>query len=153
MDIQNTDYKEIAKLMYPHFLQSQIKRRDAAIEMFNNNDFKGMNNAYPYVKKEQCEIILKSVKMSDVIKELQNFKLPDHSTEPEIHAECQCDYEIRFYDDDPKIKISYYKYSIPDFDFCPGIAKHISENYAWKIKHQPNGKDAKQGLKILNKFL
>lgn len=149
MDIQNTDYKEIAKIIYPHYFMSEIERRAKALACLKYGDFKQLRNISHYCIARTQATGLKSTNISCVIEELQKFKRPDNSDEPRLISYTPFDSE----DDESVIVIEYTVFSVVGEEKCKSLAKHWSESAAWKLKHQPNGKDGKAAMKILQQYI
>ena len=142
------------EILYEYYLNAQIKRREEAIELFNKREFKALHNNYIhwFAKKEKV-VDLKSTLVSEAIKELAEIKFEANETEPHL----ECNFEIKegvFGSDvESKIVIVSYLYTISPYELCESLAKHYTSQAMYKIKHQPNGKDTKRYLDIIEKRL
>lgn len=135
-------------IVYQHYLKSTTKSRKEAIELLEKRDFTSLHRNYiHWFDKKEKNVKLKSTTISDVIKELSNIKWEDNESEPVLTC-CVEENENIF---DGNIEITSYIYTIVPFQKCESLAKHYASVSLWKLKHQPNGKDAENCRKILNK--
>lgn len=137
------------EIMYEFYLNSNTKSRNEAIELLAKRDFTSLRNRgihWHNVKEKVVE--LQSVLISDVAKELAEIKIEPNETEPIL----DCNFEVNN-GVESKIVICSYLYTIVPFEKCESIAKSYTNTAMWKIKYQPNGKDTKRYLEIIEKRL
>ena len=140
------------EIIYEHFLKSTTKSRNEAIELLAKRDFTTLNRNYiHWFDKKEKVVELKSTSISDVIKELSKIKFENNETEPTLSCCFTTDNNSQFSSDDSKIEICSYIYTIVEFSKCESLAKWCAKGSLWKLKYQPNGKDAEYCRKILNK--
>lgn len=139
-------------IVYQHYLKSTTKSRDEAIELLKKRDFTTLHRNYiHWFNKKEKNVKLKSTTISDVIKELSSIKFEDNESEPILSC-CVEESEGMFGGNtESSIEITSYIYTIVPFEKCESLAKHYANSSLWKLKHQPNGKDAESCRKILNK--
>jgi hypothetical protein len=155
MDIQNTPYKEIAELFHPYFLRVQREIRDEAIQLLKDREFGKLRGVeythYLIINRHKKE--LKSSDLPSVIKELTQFKVGKNCETPYLSTTIIEDEGSVFSQQEVNIIIRWNEISIePDLK-CSLMARYAAENAAWKLKHQPDGKDGKAALKLLNELL
>ena len=140
------------EIVYQHYLKSTTKSRNEAIELLKKRDFTTLHRNYiHWFDKKEKNVQLKSTKISDVIKELSSIKFEDNESEPVLSC-CVQESEAMFGSNtESSIEITSYIYTIVPFEKCESLAKHYASSSLWKLKHQPNGKDAESCRKILNK--
>jgi hypothetical protein len=144
------------EIIYEYYLNSCVKQREAAIEILAKRDFVSLriSSVHWYNVKEKV-VELKSTLVSEAIKELATIKHEINETEP--HLECS----IKEYHDEGQfgrdtesnIVISSYLYTIVPYEKCESLAKSYTSTALWKIKYQPNGKDTKRYLEIIESKL
>ena len=139
-------------IVYQNYIKSTTKRRDEAIELLKKRDFTTLHRNYiHWFNKKEKNVKLKSTTISDVIKELSSIKFEDNESEPILSC-CVEESEGMFGGNtESSIEITSYIYTIVPFEKCESLAKHYANSSLWKLKHQPNGKDAESCRKILNK--
>lgn len=139
------------EIVYQYYLKSTTKSRNEAIELLKNRNFSLLHRNYiHWFDKKEKNVKLQSVKISDVIKELSNIKFEDNESEPVLSC-CVEENEAMFGGNtESSIEITSYIYTIVPFEKCESLAKHYASSSLWKLKHQPNGKDAESCRKILN---
>ncbi len=140
------------EIVYQHYLKSTTKSRDEAIELLKKRNFTTLHRNYiHWFDKKEKNVKLKSTTISDVIKELSSIKFEDNESEPILSC-CVEESEGMFGGNtESSIEITSYIYTIVPFEKCESLAKHYANSSLWKLKHQPNGKDAESCRKILNK--
>lgn len=140
------------EIVYQHYLKSTTKSRDEAIELLKKRDFTTLHRNYiHWFDKKEKNVKLESTTISDVIKELSSIKFEDNESEPILSC-CVEESEGMFGGNtESSIEITSYIYTIVPFEKCESLAKHYANSSLWKLKHQPNGKDAESCRKILNK--
>jgi len=133
------------EILYDYYLNQSINSRNEAIELLKKRDFNKLySNYFQYIDIASKEIELKSVYISDIIKELNNIVILDNETEPIL---------ISNYNDEHNETTIYCSskiYTIRDLTRCENLAKHYTSSAIFKIKHQPNGKDTKSYEKIID---
>lgn len=142
------------EIIYEHYLKSTTKSRDEAIELLNKRDFTTLHRNYiHWFDKKEKVVKLESAPISDVIKELSKIKFQDNESEP-IMSTCVLEREEGVFgrDTESYIEISSYIYTIVPYNKCESLAKHYASSSLWKLKHQPNGKDAEACRKILSTY-
>lgn len=139
------------EIVYQYYLKSTTKSRNEAIELLEKRNFTLLHRNYiHWFDKKEKNVKLKSTKISDVIKELSNIKFKDNESEPVLSC-CVEENEAMFGGNtESSIEISSYIYTIVPFEKCESLAKHYASSSLWKLKHQPNGRDAESCRKILN---
>lgn len=140
------------EIVYQYYLKITTKSRDEAIEFLKKRDFSSLHRNYIhwYDKKEK-NVKLESDSISDVIKELANIKFEDNESEPFLSCCVEVDNDSMFgCNTESSIVITSYIYTIVGFEKCESLAKHFAKESLWKLKHQPNSKDAENCKKILN---
>ena len=140
------------EIVYQHYLKSTTKSRNEAIELLKKRDFTTLHRNYiHWFDKKEKNVTLESTTISDVIKELSSIKFEDNESEPILSC-CVEESEAMFGGNtESSIEITSYIYTIVPFEKCESLAKHYANSSLWKLKHQPNGKDAESCRKILNK--
>lgn len=138
------------EIVYQYYLKSTTKSRNEAIELLKKRDFTSLHRNYNHwFDKKEKNVKLKSNTISDVIKELSNVKFKDNESEPILSC-CIEESEAMFGSNtESSIEITSYIYSIVPFEKCESLAKNYTSSSLWKLKHQPNGKDAEACRKIL----
>lgn len=132
--------------IYEYYLKSNTKSRNEAIELLERREFDLLHRHYiHWFDKKEKFVELKSTLIGDVIKELSSIKFQENETEPHLSSYVGND-DIETY-----IEITSYIYSIVPFEKCEILAKNYTKNSLWKLKHQPNGKDAIAIQKMLDK--
>lgn len=143
------------EIVYQYFLKSTTKSRNEAIELLRKRDFITLHRNYiHWFDKKEKVVKLKSTSISDVIKELAEIKFQDNETEPSLCVSCETE-ENGFgsgIDIETEIGICSDIYTIVPFEKCESLAKHYASGSLWKLKHQPNGKDAERCREILNTY-
>jgi hypothetical protein len=139
------------EIVYQYYLTSTTKSRNEAIELLKKRNFTLLHRNYiHWFDKKEKNVKLKSTKISDAIKELSNIKFEDNESEPVLSC-CVEENEAMFGSNtESSIEITSYIYTIVPFEKCESLAKHYAKDSLWKLKHQPNGKDAESCRKILN---
>ncbi len=140
------------EILYEFYLNSTIQQRNKSIELLKNRDFITLNReCIHWFDKKEKVVELESTSISEVIKELAKIKNEPNETEPLL----QCSIK-EYHDESPfgrdtesKIVISSYLYTIVPYEKCESLAKSYTSTALWKIKHQPNGKDTKRYLEII----
>jgi hypothetical protein len=139
------------EIVYEYYLKSTTKSRNEAIELLKKRNFTLLHRNYiHWFDKKEKNVKLKSTKISDAIKELSNIKFEDNESEPVLSC-CVEENEAMFGGNtESSIEITSFIYTIVPFEKCESLAKHYAKDSLWKLKHQPNGKDAESCRKILN---
>lgn len=141
------------QILYNFHLKNNIKSRNEAIELLKKRDFTKLNRNYiNWFDKKEKIVELKSSLLSNVIKELSKIKIKDNESEPNLYTiskEEEKGYGVNF---ENEMVLSSYLYTIVPFEKCKISAKYNTQTAIWKIKHQPNGRDTKSYLEIINKF-
>lgn len=138
------------EIVYQHYLKATTKSRNEAIELLKKRDFASLHRNYiHWFDKKEKNVKLKSTTISDVIKELSIVKFENNETEPFLSC-CIEESEAMFGGNtESSIEITSYIYSIVPFEKCESLAKHYASSSLWKLKYQPDGKDAEACRKIL----
>ena len=145
------------KIVYQHylkyFLKCTTKSRNEAIELLKKRDFITLNREYiHWFDKKERNVKLKSIKISDAIKELSKIKLKKNESEPFLSCCVESSESVFGGDTESSIEITSYIYTIVPFKKCKSLAKNYANSSLWKLKHQPNGKDAESCRKILTQL-
>lgn len=139
------------EIVYQYYLKSTTKSRNEAIELLKKRDFTLLHRNYiHWFDKKEKNVKLKSTKISDAIKELSNIKFEDNESEPVLSCCVEENEAIFGGNTESSIEITSYIYTIVPFEKCESLAKHYANGSLWKLKHQPNSKDAESCRKILN---
>ena len=147
-----TTEEEKEKTLYKYYLKNCIKQRNKAIEILKKRDFASLQRNYiNWCDKKIKTIPLKSKYINHVIKELASIKLKDNESEPILSCYVKENEDMFGGNIKNSIKITSFKYTIVSIEKCKNLAKSYTNNSLWKIKYQPNGKDAIGCLKIINK--
>jgi len=142
---------EQEEILYQYYLKLNTISRNEAIELLKKRDFTSIyRNYFHWINKKEKRVKLKSTKISDVIKELANIKYQDNESEPTLSCWFEEEEGILGSNVESGIEIVSYIYTIVPFERCESSAKHSTKNSLWKLKYQPNGKDAKRVMGILN---
>lgn len=138
------------EIVYQYYLKSTTKSRNEAIELLKKRDFTSLHRNYiHWFDKKEKNVKLSSTTITEVIKEFSKIRFEDNESEPILSC-CIEENEAMFgVDTESSIKITSYIYSIVPFEKCESLAKHYASSSLWKLKHQPNGKDAEACRKIL----
>ncbi len=154
METNNTITDTQEEIVYQYYLKSAIESRNEAIELLGKRNFKALHRNYiHWFDKKEKNVKLKSTLISDVIKELAEIKFQENESEPTISTRVSYSEEGVFgRDTESCIEITSYIYTIVPFEKCESNAKHYASGSLWKLKHQPNSKDAEACRKILNKL-
>lgn len=142
------------KVLYEFYLKSYTKRRDEAIELLKKRNFNSLHRNYiHWFEKKQKIVELESTIISDVVKELGSIKYKDNETEPTLSCFVSQKEGVfgGGYDTESSIKITSYIYTIVPFEKCESLARNYANSSLWKMKYQPNSKDAEGYRKILNR--
>lgn len=145
--------KKDEKILYKHYLKSNTKSRNEAIELLKNRDFNTLRRNYiHWFERRERVRKLNSTAISDVILALSKVKYKVNESEPTLSV--RLEYEEGFFgisESESYIEIVSYIYTIVPFKKCRSLAKNCTSNALWKLKHQPNGRDAEACRKtILN---
>ena len=139
-------------LLYNYFLSFYINRRNVAIQLLSDRNFDKLNNGYiHFYNKKEKEIILIShndyvgMDIDFINNELTNIRNNIKINETIPHL---C---VRKIDYEPDILVRSYLYTIVPVSICENLAKYSANSAIFKINNQPNGKDAKGYIDILNK--
>ncbi len=154
MEANNTITDTQQEIVYQYYLKSTTKSRNEAIDLLKKRDFTALHRNYiHWFDKKEKNLKLKSTLISDVVKELASIKYQDNESEPTLTF-CVEEEEESMFRSNPKssIEITSYIYTIVPFEKCESLAKHYAKDSLWKLKHQPNGKDAKSCRKILHEL-
>ncbi len=142
MEANNTNPDTQEEIVYQYYLKSTTKSRNEAIELLEKRDFTALRRNYiHWFDTKEKNVKLKSNLISDVIKELAEIKYQANESEPTLSSYVE-----------EEIEITSYIYTIVPFEKCESLAKHYAKGSLWKLKHQPNGKDAESCRKILHKL-
>jgi len=137
------------EILYQFYLKKNIEYRDEAIELLKQREFNSLHRNYGHwFNKEIINKPLKSKKISDVVKELSNIKYKDNESEPTLTISVE---DLFGCDSKSPIDITSYKYTIVPFEVCKSLAKSYTSSALWKLKYQPDGKEAKSYLNIIKK--
>lgn len=139
------------EIVYQYYLKSTTKSRNEAIELLKKRNFTLLHRNYiHWFNKKEKNVTLKSTKVSNVIKELSNIKFKENESEPILSCCIKENEGIFGGNTENSIEITSYIYTIVPFEKCESLAKHYAKSSLWKLKYQPNGKDAEGCRKILN---
>lgn len=146
----NTENEEI--VLYQYYLNLAINRRNEAIELLNKRDFISMERNYiHWFDKKEKNVALESTAIRDVVRELSRIRIEDNETEPFLSC-CVTQNESMFGGDtESSLEITSYVYTIVPFEKCERHANNNTRSALWKLKYQPNGKDAAHYREILNR--
>jgi hypothetical protein len=140
------------EILFNYYLKYVTKSRNEAIKLLKERNFDLLNRNYlHWIDKQERSIELESTLLSEVIKELNNTVYQDNEGEPFLSCCIEEDESVFRGDTESSIKIISYIYNIVPFEKCESLARNYTNNAIWKIKHQPNGKDAKGYLDIISK--
>lgn len=141
------------QILHDYYLNAAIKSRDEAIELLKNRNFDKLHYCYAHwFNKKQKTVSLQSTQISEVIKELSEITYQDNESEPVINVEVSTEDRGSSINTETKIVISSYIYTIVPIEKCEGIARNYTSSSLYKLKHQPNGKDANSYREILKKY-
>jgi len=139
------------EVVYQYYLAATTKSRNEAIELLKKRDFTTLHRNYIHWFNIKVKVLdLKSTLISEVIKELSEIEFQDNESEPRISTRISTKEWGLGTEDDPRIVITLDSYTIVPFEMCENLAKHYAKDSLFKLKHQPNGKDAEACRKILN---
>lgn len=136
------------EILYENYLAGYIAARNEAVALLNKRDFESLTRDYVHwidvgVKQTQLE----SSSISDVIKELGKIEskvLPNETT-PMVYGGA-------LNEDESVIYAESAIYTIVGVAKCEKMAKSHTKTGLWKMKYQPNGRDAKGCMEIINRF-
>ena len=139
------------EIVYQYYLKATTKSRNEAIEILKKRNFTLLHRNYiHWFDKKEKNVKLNSTAISDVVKEIANTKYQDNESEPTLSCRVEEKEGMFGSDTESSIEITSYIYTIVPFEKCESLAKHYAKGSLWKLKHQPNGKDAESCRKILN---
>ncbi len=143
------DKQTLIDVLYKYYVDIEIKRRQEAVILLEKKEFSKLRNNYiHYLITKSGFKILGSNKLADVIEALAciHDSLPVNSDYHHVYS---------FYNEDSEEKglgVEWKEYSIETEGKCGRLAMHWAKDGAFKIEHQPNGKDAKGAIEIYEKY-
>lgn len=141
------------KILYKYYLDRNIKARDEAKNKLKNRDFKDLYSSH-WVDVCRKEVRLNFGGVDAVIQELINIKkkIKPNESDPFLEVYNEDSNKNWFDRDTGYICIVSKLFKIVPLQKCKNIAKYNTSSALWKIKYQPNGKDTKEYLKIIDKL-
>lgn len=139
---------------YNYYLERELKRRLDAIALFNKSDYPTLHKSFiQYVEIKHVEVDLNDLSLDGTLNQLTTIKskLPKNVAYVELAVRFE-DYESSTNSDEDIIYVTWIEYVIAPESKCHSLAKHLASNASWKMRHQPNGIDGKNALKLYNKL-
>lgn len=126
------------EILYEIYHAYELKEYEKTKAAFDQKDFNFLNtHGRSYASFTRKEYILKSTKIDEVIKELTAIKGKAQDHEAFMTVEGDTD------DNDESIIVVNSKvYALDPITICERSARATCSRSLWKLKHQPNGKDA-----------
>lgn len=141
------DIAEVKEVLYNYHLGIQLECRNKDIEFLEKKEFSKLRDSrYVHRKEHIIDIIKKDI--DSVLSELTEIKLniPNNAADVCVNGR----YEGT--EDEGIVSVTYYLYSIVGAEKCKRLAESFASTDAWKVKYQPNGRDAKAALVIYEKY-
>jgi hypothetical protein len=141
------------KIVYQYYLKITTKSRNEAIELLKKRNFIILHRNYNHwFNRKEKNVNLNSTSISNVIKELTKIKYKHNESEPVLSSYVKENENVFGNNIESSIEITSYIYTIVPFKKCKSLAKNYADSFLWKLKYQPNGKDAESYRKILNNY-
>ena len=138
-------------ILLKYFTEQNIKGRERATKALEVRDFETLRNN-SWVKRETIEEVLEERGTQEMIDRLQSAmkSIAPNQTTPVIGTHIIQEEEK--WAEGVDIYLTSYLYSIVAIEACERSAFHFTKSCMWKIKHQPNGKDTKRYLEIIDSY-
>lgn len=136
-------------ILFEIYYASELNQYHQIKSAFENKDFEFLRvNGHPYIKVTRKENRLQSCNMDEVIKELQQIKEGAQPNESFFTVSG----EIVEDENEPAIFVDSIVFDLLPISMCEREAKSTIKWNMWKIKNQPNGKDAKRIREKIEKY-
>jgi hypothetical protein len=142
---------EAYEVFFIHFLEVETTRRAKAMDLLLQGKGKAAWVKYShYVRAIQSCAEIQQGSLVEFLSSLKGAEasIPEEAGNVRIHAE-----NVEDYWSDPKIELTWRTYEVEGIQKCKAIAKGIAKDYAWKLKHQPNGKDGRAAIELYEKLI
>ena len=139
-------------ILYENFVTINKRQRSEALELIDKREFVKLAKTYHLIhwyNVKEKNVKLESNKGTDVIEEIGKLsaKLAPNECELYIFGGYDEDNDITYLEASSKL------YTIVDISKCESLAKNSASTAMWKIKYQPNGKDTKGYIRIINDYI
>lgn len=137
-------------ILHKYFKSCNEKRRDEAIVLLENRDFKNLRKNYSsWIITERVKEIVEHTDVQKLIEQLQFalVNIKHNQSIPTLNKTIIQEEEQ--WADGVDIYLESYLYSIKSIESCGTSAFHFAKSCLWKINNQPNGTDTKMYLKII----
>ncbi len=135
-------------LLFNYYLTKSMQKRQEAVKLLKERNFDELLKCYrPYFHRQERETTIHSLKLSDLITELQSIQIDENETEPIISVRYEQEEE-----QEGNICLYSELYSIVKDSHCVNLARSEAQYDLTKMERQPDGIEAKDTLNLLSKL-
>lgn len=149
--MENQD--KIKEVLFNHFLESETKKRNEAIELLKKKEFSTLRRNYVHYTIQKAKIIKinEGLTLNQLNEKIGKLKLLDNQSEYRLYS-CLYSYIDKDKEyNETRIYLSSYVYTIENETLCINLANIMTKNILFKLEKQKNAKELDVYKKLLNK--